>query len=323
MKIGIDAGCLATKKGGVYQMALNLFENLQLIDQKNQYKFYSWDSISRGWRYWGLPARLWRDRPDVFLGPAQALPVWCPCPTVVIIHDLGFKHWPQFYPQRRLQTLTRLAVKKATCLVAVSQTTKNDLIKFYNAPAAKIKVGWEGCNRKIFKPKPGRKKNYFLFVGAPKPSKNIAGLLKGFRHFCQQKAGYELWLVGGNFRSLINHQPQVKSLGFASQKKLIKLYQEAAGLVSPAFWEGFGLPLVEAMACGCPVLAGNQGSQPEIVGQAGILVDPRNSQEIGRAMIQLISQQQQLIKAGLKRAKLFSWQKFAQVVLEAINEVGK
>ncbi|PJE69984.1 hypothetical protein COU97_02105 [Candidatus Shapirobacteria bacterium CG10_big_fil_rev_8_21_14_0_10_48_15] len=337
MTIGVDAGCLVAKKGGVYQTTYNLLTTLSQIDHQNHYELYTWQLVKHpfgkrmknlvarprpGWWFWGLPKQLACRRPAVFLGPAQALPAWSSGPTVVIVHDLGFEHWPKFYPQRRrLRRLTKLAVAKASRIVAVSQATKRDLVQLYQVPTAKIKVAWEGCDQKIFCPSPKPKKKAFLFVGAPKPSKNIAGLLAGFACFCQTRTDYELWLAGGNFAPLIGDRQKVKNLGLVNQKKLVSLYQQATALVSPAFYEGFGLPLVEALACGCPVVAGNTGSQPEVVGRAGLLVDPSDPKAIGQAMWQVITRQKQLVQAGLKRAALFSWQKFARQVMEAINEV--
>jgi len=329
MKIGVDAGCLAIKnqnqKTGVYQMAFNLLTNLAKIDEKNQYELYSFAPIelpaslrksqmknvvlrpARGWRWLALPQYLRRHPPDVFLGLSQALPVSCPCPAVIIVHDLAFERWPEFYSHaERLKRVTRSAVKKAAKIITVSQATKKDLIRLYGLPAAKIKVAHEGCNRKIFKPRPGPKKPYFLFVGADKPIKNIVGLKKAF---AKTGLDYRLILVGSN--------------SFVSQAKLVRLYQQATALASPAFYEGFGLPLVEAMACGCPVIAGQGGSQPEVVGQAGILVAPENYQALARAMIRVAQNKQQrekMIRKGLKQAQKFSWSEFARNVLQTINE---
>ena len=359
MNIGIDAGCLGIKderlKVGVYHLTFNLLATLGRIDRQNDYWLYSFAQIqpvvlaefgpkmknivvkpAMGWNSLALPLSLTFRRPDVFFGPSQSLPFFLPCPAIVVVHDLAFEIFPDFYPgsYRQLRRVTCQATQKAKKIVAVSQSTKNDLIRLYNIPREKITVIYEGRNSQIFNRKTDRQpKNYFLFVGSLKKSKNVPGLLKGFKYFLEKSGrNFQLLVVGGNLwldqeikKTIegLDLQEKIDFRGFVESNKLAKIYQEATALVSPAFYEGFGLPLLEAMACGCPVICGKDGSQPEVVGKVGILVDPQNVKEIGKAMMQVADDsygRQKMVTQGVKRAKLFSWSRFAQQILDLLKK---
>jgi len=359
MIIGIDAGCLGVTderlKVGVYQVAVNFLRELGKKDTKNKYLLYSFRPISPvvmrqlgpkmtnvvvrpavGWNWIWLPLRLWVDKPDIFIGPSQSLPFFCPCPAVVIVHDLAFERYPQFYQDyQRLRKNTRRAVKKAKKIVAVSEATKKDLIDFYGVSPRKIVVAYEGCEP-IFKLSAGKSSRpYFLFVGALKPIKNIPRILEAYALFLKKTgknipflfAGGDLWVDKKIVPTVarLGLKNKVKFLGYVPKKKLVDLYSGALAFVSPALWEGFGLTLLEAMSCGCPVIAGNTGSQPEVVGKAGILVNPENTLEIAEAMRRLAKNaalRRRLLTAGLSRAKNFSWERFTRVFLIHIPRAG-
>jgi len=359
MEIAVDAGCLGTKdkrlKVGVYQLTFNLLAALGRIDGQNDYWLYSFSPIPNeilsefgpkmknivvgpkiGWNYLSLPLNLAQQKPNVFLGPSQSLPAFLPCPGMVIVHDLAFEIFPEFYPDSRaqLRRVTRRATRQAIRIIAVSQATKKDLIRLYAVPKEKITVFYEGFDNRIFKPKLVRRpQNYFLFVGALKKSKNLPGLVKGFKYFLtKSNQDFRLLIVGGDLwldpeiKKTVNNlglTNKVSFEGYVDVERLAKLYQEATAFVSPAFYEGFGLTLVEAMACGCPVICGKDGSQPEVVGKAGILIDPQNVKEIGNAMMQVADDsywRQKMVTQGVKRAKLFSWSRFAQQILDLLKK---
>jgi len=360
MNIGVDTGCLGVKderlRVGVYQLTFNLLRTLGQIDRKNKYWLYSFAPIppavlvqfgprmknlvirpAVGWNYFGLPGHLIFHQPDIFLGPSQSLPYFLPCQGVAIVYDLAFEIFPEFYPDsyRQLRRITCLAIKRAQKIIVVSQSTKKDLIEKYAVPAKKINVFYGSCDSEIFKLKINLSpKNYFLFVGALKKIKNIPGLIHGFRYFLDKtKKDFQLLIVGSDrwldpeIEKTVIHlglKKRVVFLGFVGEKNLVKLYREAMAFVSPAFYEGFGLTLVEAMACGCPIVCGNAGSQPEVVKGAGILVDPKNHQEIGEAMLRIITDRQlrqKMVSQGLKRAQFFSWHQFAREVLGVLENL--
>lgn len=360
MKIGVDTGCLGVKderlKVGVYQLTFNLLRELGEIDCQNEYLLFSFRPISplilkrfgprmknivarprRGWRYFGLPLAVWRNQVDFFLGPSQVLPYFCPQPSLVIVHDLAFERFPDCYPHsgRRLRRLTKEAVKKATKIVAVSQATKRGLEELYKVPRKKIEVVYEGINP-IFKPTRAKSSGrpYFLFVGDLKRIKNVTFLLRAFRRFLDETGRhFQLILAGGDFwldpeiPKAINRlklSKNIRRLGFVPGKNLPALYSGAIAFVSPALYEGFGLTLLEAMACGCPAIAGNTGAQPEVVAQAGILVNPTDENQLVAAMKKITADRrlrQKLAATGLARARQFSWSKFAKEILAQIQTI--
>lgn len=359
MKIGVDAGCLGIKderlKLGVYQFTCQLLKELGKIDRQNEYRLYSFYPISpkvmgqfglqmkniivrpaRGWNYLALPIWLLKDRIDFFIGPSQSLPAFFNCPSVVIVHDLIFEQFPNFYPESfaQLRRITKLSVKKATKIIAVSRATKKDLIDFYQVQKEKIMVRYYGCDP-VYKPKSTAKiKNpYFLFIGAFKKTKNIPRILEAYSQFLKkskQKAdfvfvGSDRWLDREIAIAIkkFHLESKVKFLGFVPERMMPALYSGAQAFISPSLYEGFGLTSLEAMNCGCPVIAGNTGATPEIVGDAGLLVNPESVSEISDAMFQIASSsilRQKLSHAGLSRSRQLSWSKFIQKVLEIINQ---
>lgn len=361
MRIGIDGGSLAIKnerqKLGVYQATLNLLLHLAKVDPKNEYWLFSFAEIEKktfrelgprikpvmarpsfGWRYFGLPLGLLKKKPDVFLGLSQALPTVSFCPTIVVVYDLAFEFFPESYPEfgKRLKKITRHALKKANRVVAVSQATKKDLIKIHQIPEEKIKVIYLGCDS-VFRPQPkprvkkirekyGLKDGYFLFVGSFKPIKNVPRIIEAFSKFLKKsEKPYQLVLVGSDIwldKRIGKLGERVKNLGYLPKKDLPAIYSGAAAFISPSLYEGFGLPLLEAMACGVPVVTSNAGSMPEIVGEAGILVDPLNVGSIADGLQRALKRRKDLIELGLKRAKKFSWQKSAREFLDLIKEIG-
>lgn len=358
MKIGVDAGCLGIRderlKLGVYQFTCQLLRELGKSDRRNEYRLYSFYPIETemmaqlgpkmtnvvvkptiGWNYLALPLKLALDRPDFFIGPGQSLPAFLPCLSLVIVHDLMFERFPEFYPESlgQLRRITRWAVKKATKIIAVSRATKKDLIDFYQVPEPKITVEYRDCSP-IYRPQPPAKtkKSYFLFVGAFKKTKNIPRILEAYAQFLKKSKNKVDFVFCGSDRWLDKEieltiekfalKDKVKFRGFIPEKKMPAFYNQVLAFVSPSLYEGFGLTNLEAMACGCPVVAGNTGASPEIVGSAGLLVDPENVSAISSAMTRLASSpalRQKLSRAGLSRARQFSWERFAEEIVKIIT----
>lgn len=358
MKIGIDAGCLGITdkrlRVGVYTTTFNLIKEWSKVDKNNnQLLLYSFYQIPpnimksfgrrvkniivrpiRGWNHFSLPLRLWLDKPDFFIGPSQSLPLFLPCPALVIVHDLGFEHYSECYPNsyRQLRRISLTAIKKAKYIVAVSKATKKDLVKFYGAPLGKIRVLYQGPGECFRPSKTPPKCSYFLFVGALKPIKNIPRLLRAYSIFLKKTgkniplllAGGDLWLDQEIFPTVqkLKLQDRVKFLGYVNQKKLVNLYQNALAFVSPSLYEGFGMTLLEAMACDCPVIAGNAGGQSEVVGEGGILVNPKNEKEIAEALIKIATSRKlrnKLILLGRRQLSLFSWSNFVEKIMNLIK----
>jgi glycosyltransferase involved in cell wall biosynthesis len=310
-------------------MAKEMLTALVKRDQTNEYILYSFEPIGKGviklstkfvnrvirpvwgWNHLALPVAVWRDKIEVFLGLSQALPAFLRCRKIVIVHDAGFAVKPDFYTHSaRLARVTAMAVKRADKVIAVSKTTKRDVQMVYGIKNKKIRVIYEGVNHQVFKPSEKRVKKYFLYVGGIGPNKNLEGLKKGFKKFSKKVPGYKLLMVG----------PEAGAKGYVAEKELVKLYQEATALVMPSHYEGFGLPVLEAQACGCLVIVGRSEAQKEISGGWGYI--GATAGEIARAMEKIVDNKAVAInrQGGIRNAKKYSWERMAQEIHEEINQ---
>ncbi len=303
------------------------------------------------WTQTRLPLALFSHRPDVLWMPQHTLPLLRPKMRVAAtIHDLAWFYFPQYFTKKNLLLLrffTRYAAGTADKLIAVSQATKNDLIKFYHVPEDKIRVIHHGFDEELFRPMRSKEdcekieklktklnitKPYILFIGAIQPRKNIIGLIKAF-NLIKKREGlpHQLVIVGGKgwlwqqtitekeksfFKNEIIFTEQI------SRENLPVILWGADSFVLPSFYEGFGLPVLEALACGTPVLASDISSLPEVVGEAGILFNPKNIEEMAGKILRVLKNPElrlQLGKKGMERAKKFSWQKCANETLSLLQ----
>ncbi|HXS14631.1 MAG TPA: glycosyltransferase family 1 protein [Candidatus Saccharimonadales bacterium] len=349
-------------KVGVYQVVKNLLIELGKIDKKNEYLLYTFIPIqkdllkqfgprmknvlvtpAKGWMKIWLPLRLILDKPKVFLALNQAAPFRFFISSYKIIglfYDIAFERYPDFYSLgasvSKHKKNSQYLAKTADVLIAISQKTKEDLIQIYKIPEETIIVSYPGFAIYPDNTHYAHKNPYFLFVGAFKKSKNIPTLMKAFEEFLQKsKKPYDLVLVGGDkwldpeieqiFNSLsFSTQKRIKMTGYVSDNKLASLYKEAAAFVSPSLYEGFGLPFVEAMHYGCPVIASDRGSLPEVIKDAGILVDPDNEKGLARALMKVTepSKRKELIEKGKKRSTKFGWKMFANTVKSELDQLA-
>jgi glycosyltransferase involved in cell wall biosynthesis len=267
-------------------------------------------------------------------------------PRVCIVHDVAFLYYPEFIQKKNLAYLkTQLSksLERSTSIIAVSEATKSDLIKHFNVPADKITVIHNAVDHDLFNPGAVRatKKTlekfslpnrYLLFVGNIEPRKNLSGLLQAYQ---QSYATHHLPLVivgakGWNDDNIHKQFGELKDLpiyrtDFVSDKDLAALYAGAEAFIYPSFYEGFGIPVLEAMASGCPVICSNISSFPEVVGEAALAVSPDNIDEIAQAITLLtydLKLRKKLIKRGIERAKLFTWQESARRLSNVINEMS-
>lgn len=315
------------------------------------------------WTQAALPlSLLLGKRPDVFFSPGHYRPRWSSIPTVVSIMDLGYLRIPAQFTKKDLLQLTRwtaYSIKKSDHILAISRSTKRDIMKYYKVPSGKITVTYPGYDKSKFKikniskawpfglklkiirikKKYGIKSDYILFLSTLKPSKNIEGLIEAYAllandsEFRRMNAnGISLVVTGKKGWMYESIFQKVKELGldnkvvftdFVPEEDVTGLMAGAKVFVLPSFWEGFGIPVVEAMATGVPVVASNIGSLPEIVGNSGILVDPNDPKDIARGIKEALENRDELVKKGLARAKLFSWQKTAKQTLEVLEKIAK
>jgi glycosyltransferase involved in cell wall biosynthesis len=269
---------------------------------------------------------------------------------VLMIHDISYEHFPNYFSKiewLRNKILITRSIKKYARIITVSEFSKNDLVQTYGINPQKIAVTYNGLGNsfrvlektdqhlKIFK-KFGIGGKYILFVGRIDARKNLSGLIKSFiilKNF--YKIPHQLVIAGGKSflpreirRQLdldkVNYKNEIIFTGYLPEEELPVFYNYADVFVYPSLYEGFGLPVLEAMACGCPVVASNVASIPEVLGEAGILVTPTDIDELATAIYRVISDnnlRRQLSQAGLARAALFSWEKTATETLKIYREV--
>jgi glycosyltransferase involved in cell wall biosynthesis len=297
-----------------------------------------------------LPLELSIRRLDLLHSPDFILPLRRNYAGVVTVHDLAFLRFPQWVTPEaaRYYGQVRQAMNSAERVIAVSECTKEDLLELLDVPEEKVRVIYEAAGRpfrplnltpserRVFKGRHLGPGQFAFFISTIEPRKNLPTLLQAFRKMLDRYAdlephprliiaGAQGWLheeVFGLMRKLDLGQ-QVSFIGPVSQQDLVWLYNAARFLVFPSFYEGFGLPPLEAMACGTPVIASNAGSLPEVVGDAGILIDPRDVGGWAEAMAHLWSdgeEREHLRTQGLQQAARFSWERAAQETLEVYQE---
>ena len=293
------------------------------------------------WTQIGLPVALIKERllgksPDVFFTPSHYAPRFSPCPRVISIMDLSYLHFPEMFRKQDLYQLknwTAYSVKKAKKILTISKASRDDIIKYYQVPEEKLVVTYPGIDRvssmENIREKYGIEGNYILSVGTLQPRKNYIRLIEAFSTLTPNP--YTLIIVGkpGWLFEEIYQAPKkfgvekkVKFLNYVPDEDLPGLYKGAICFVLVSLYEGFGIPILEAMANSCPVVASNVSSLPEVVSKAGILVDPYNIEDITRGIKEVLTRRNELVKKGLHQCRQFSWEKCAKETLKVLKEAG-
>ncbi|MCS7028945.1 MAG: glycosyltransferase family 4 protein [Bacteroidia bacterium] len=298
------------------------------------------------WFDWSVKRYLDKIKPDIFFSPDGYLPLKTNVPCVPVIHDLAFEHYPKDVPKSVLKFYRKYFPKythKAKHIIAVSEYTKRDIVEQYEVPVNKITVAYNAVNQ-IYKPSTEEEKEltrkkytqgkpYFLFVGAIHPRKNVVNVLKSFDEFKKQYhtdhkliiVGRKGWKYEDAFQTYeqMDYKSEVIFTGHLEIEELRLLYGAADCLLYISYFEGFGIPIIEALACGCPVITSNVSSMPEIVGKAGLLVDPMDVQNIVR-MMQKVSLQtgkkEELLAYAPQQLSLFDWDKSAEKIYKVLKE---
>jgi len=297
--------------------------------------------------------RKWilKDKIDVFWEAGQILPSHLSSKKVLTIHDLVWYYFPETMQIMNFlisKFLTKRAIAQADHIIAVSRATARSLECLLHIPSDKISVIYEAANEryqfynkgesaKYIAEKFKTSEKYILTVGTIEPRKNIENLLKAFRNLIDNfKFDYQLLIAGGKgwrnsniyrtYKRLRFSEKEVKFLGYVPDNDMPRLYSGAKIFVFPSLYEGFGLPPLEAMACGTPVITSNSSSLPEVVGDAGIMFDPYNINEMGQAIYKVLNDNElmsNLRQKGLERVKLFSWEKAASETLRVLQTSGE
>lgn len=317
----------------------------------------NWESRVLRWppgKFWTqirLSWEMWRRPPDVLFVPAHALPLLLPPLVATTVHDVAFMVRPGAYKLgERLyhRWSARHAAARAGLLLTVSEFSKAETVKYFGADPDKIAVTPLGYDRRLYQPVGDRpaledalrryniKEPYFLFVGRLEDKKNLAGLLRSFAVFSDRfdaGRGFRLVLVG---KRGVGYERAWTGLGADVRRRVVEtgyvcaedskyIYGGAAALVFPSWYEGFGLPLLEAFACGTPVIASRLASIPEVGGDAVRYVDPADPEDIAAAM-DLVSRDEAaraaLVAGGSRRVRGFSWEKTADLTWSALRRLA-
>lgn len=297
-----------------------------------------------------IPMDLRRNRIDLFHEPHYVLPPLVPCPSVVTIHDCIHLRFPQYLPNRLAHAYARTflwtATHQADRIITVSEASKRDILEYFRIPPEKIEVIYNGIGARFWEPPSDEQMDrvqqryqltdpFILYAGNIRPHKNLERLIDAFQLL--RRGGFDqlkLLIIGDEIskyatlrRAVHRHKlhKHVRFLGFVPDETLAALYRLAAVFVFPSLYEGFGLPPLEAMVSGTPVVTSNVSSLPEVCGDAALLVDPYDSEAIAGAVRMVLTDEalrNDLRTRGLARAREFSWSKSVKRVREIYAEVG-
>ncbi|HJR08962.1 MAG TPA: glycosyltransferase family 1 protein [Pyrinomonadaceae bacterium] len=289
-----------------------------------------------------------RRRPVDVLHVQFTAPPFAPCPVVSTIHDLAFEHLPETFNRRswmQLRLTVRRTAQTAAHIITPSEFSRRDLIETYGVAPERISVTLEAA-APHFRPasaeqvadvkrRYGIKGDYVLAVGSIQPRKNLVRLIRAYSDLRRSRSqanlpqlvlvGKRAWLYGETLRAVERSgvASDVIFTGYVHERDLPALYTGALCFVYPSYFEGFGLPPLEAMSCGAPVIAGDRTSLPEVVGDAGLLVDPFDTDAIGAALARLVDDEElraTLATRGRERAALFSWTETARRTLQVYEQ---
>lgn len=361
MLVGIDASqATRKKKTGIEYLASQLILNLKNFDDKNSYLLFSNSRLSddfksknfkpiflpfrKFWHKFRLPLALLKYKPNVFLEIGYMVPNFAPKKTVCFVHDLASLVFPQAYSKkdRAILDVSFKRATKAAAIVFISQNTKKDFLKNFPQFKGKSYVIYPGYDdslyQKIIKPKKilSLNEDYILYLGRLEKRKNIINLIKAYKIFrVKYKLNHKLILAGKEGYGFNEIEAEINKLdnrfkndiimpGYIAEENLPHLYSNASVFVFPSFYEGFGIPILETMACGTPVVCSNSSSIPEAGGEAAKYFDPNNPSEIADSIYTVLTNPEirsKMITDGFNQAKKFSYKKMAKEVLEVINSL--
>ena len=306
----------------------------------------------RLWTHARLSAEMVLRPPDVLFVPAHVLPLWSPRRSVVTIHDLGYLSYPEAHPAAQrlyLRLSTRWNAWRATHVLAISEATKRDIVTHCDVPPTKISVVYLGVSER-FRPvedarvlvsvrqRYGITDPYLLYVGTIQPRKNLRRLIEAWAGYLQRTgssgapmlviAGKRGWLTEGIERRAhdLGVGDHVRFTGYVDDADLPALISGAVSFLFPSLYEGFGLPVLDAQACGTPVLCSSVSSLPEVAGDAALFVDPHDTGSIRDGIARLIEDEQlrhDLRQRGLRRVGEWTWERTARQTLHVLEAVHR
>lgn len=304
---------------------------------------YLWTRVRMSWEMWRRPV-------EVFFDPSHTLPPVRPEKSVVTIHDVGFRRFPPFYPPHQVaihEHGTRLIAKSLARIITISEFTARELVELYGIDSHRIAITPLGIDHALYKPLPRQDVEdrlaklrvpspYLLFVGRQDAKKNLVNLIKAFNVYKNERgvgdptrlvlagpAGYG----GEDIKKAIAASPfkdHILTLGYVKEEDVPYLLNGAKALVHVAWYEGFGLPPVQAMACGCPVVAADNSCLPSVIGEGNALfVSPSSPDAIARALMRLDNEPalvEDLRRRGMDRAAMYTWEACAKATRPVLTE---
>ncbi len=299
--------------------------------------------VSRIWHRFRLPlpVEAIAGPQDIFYSPDFVLPPTLPrTRTLLTVHDLSFYHYPHHFVPPLVDYLKQVvprSIRRAGRVLADSEATRQDLIRLLGVEPERVEVLYSGVSNR-FRPEPEEgewarlrsryhldDRPYILSVGTVQPRKNYRRLI---RAFARLGSGLQLLIAGKpgwlceEILAEARQYPHVNMLGLVQDEDLPPLYRQATLFAFPSLYEGFGLPVLEAMACGTPVLCSNRSSLPEVAGDAALLVDPESEKGLTAAMERMLvddAMRKELVRRGIARAGLFTWERAARQLLAAME----
>jgi len=366
MQIGVDARLTYYTTAGIGQYTINLLRALADLDHEEDFTVFQsrkataplvdhgdfrhlglWTPSHHRFEPYLLGLELLQYSLDLLHSPDFIPPFQRRFKSIITIHDLAFLHYPSFLTRESARYYGRIdqAVRRAHHIIAVSESTRRDIVNLLGVPDDKITVIHEAADP-LFRPLDraeaadfvGKRfdlpERFILFVSTIEPRKNVQGLLRAYRQFLDDyKLDVALVLVGApgwlcdDVFALVEElglQKTCRFLGKVSSEDLLHLYNAARCLAHPAFYEGFGLTPLESMACGTPTVVSQVSSLPEVVGDAALLVDPEDEEQLIVALWRLVTDDglwAELRDKGLRRASAFSWEKTARRTLDVYQKV--
>jgi glycosyltransferase involved in cell wall biosynthesis len=375
MHIAVNAHLLAHtrsfRRAGVSFYIEQLLTHLAQVDSANHYTIYTTRGLGAAelglpsrfevrpsrlptinprvripWEQFLAPLLLRLNGADLFHGTLNVIPFACPVPGIVTVHDLAFIRFPhtfRSYNRTYLDFATRLSVRRAARVLAVSEHTKHEVVGLLGVPPERVVVT-PNAARAHFRPPDAatlaqfraRKElpeQFVLYVGTLEPRKNLTTLLDAYSQVVRSSnaplivGGGKGWLYDAVFERLeaLGLRDRVHFVGYLDEEDLPLWYAAATVFVFPSLYEGFGMPPLEAMACGTPVVTSNTTSLPEVVGDAGLMVSPRDADALAEALLRMLRDadlRAELRARGLQRARAFSWRASAERTLHAYEQLG-
>ncbi len=362
--VGVDASrATVAQRTGTERYAYELISALLALNARaggpaHQFRLYFRDQPPPGlfpgaehrvipsprlWTHARLSLELLLARPAVLFVPAHVLPLAHPVPAVVTVHDLGYHYFPDAHPARQrryLEWSTRFSARGASHLLADSQATRADLVRLYGVAPEKVTVVYPGRDQALVPtdPAPVRARyhlpaDYILHVGTLQPRKNLPRLMEAVAALREQGQAVSLVLAGragwlsepilARARALAG---VVRVLDYVPDADLAGLYAGARVFAFPSLYEGFGFPVLEALACETPVVCANTSSLPELAGEAALLVDPTDISALTQALGRLLTDptlRATLVARGREQVRRFSWDKAAEVTMRVLEDTAR